>query len=71
MPKEYHFFTMKVSKTKRNTSYVPGFWDGFASIFGAAVPVEGEKVSDKDAMCSDWENVGNDLRKAMSKIALQ
>lgn len=61
---------MKVSKTKRNASYVPGFWDGFASIFGAAIPVEGEKVSDKDALRSDWENIGNDIRNAMGKIAM-
>ena len=61
----------KVSKTKRSASNVHGFWDGLASIFGAAMPVETEKISDKDAMRSDWENVGNDIRNAMEKIALR
>ena len=59
------------SKTKRSASYTPGFWDGLASIFGFAIPIEGEKVSDQDAMRSDWENVGNDIRNAMGKISLQ
>ena len=58
-------------KTKRSASYVPGFLDGLASIFGASIPIEGEKVSDRDAMRSDWENVGNDIRKSMGKIALR
>lgn len=60
-----------MSKSKRNASYVPGFLDGLASIFGSPVPIESEKNSDRDAMSSDWEQVGNDIRMAMDKILIR
>lgn len=63
--------TAKRSKKKISASYMPGFLDGLAAIFGAPVPVEEGKASDRDAMRSDWENIGNDIRNAMGKIALQ
>lgn len=56
---------------KENASRVPGFWDGVASIFGVNRPIETEAVSDADAILSDWENVGNDIRRAMGKFAKQ
>lgn len=60
-----------MSKNKRSASYAPGFLDGLASIFGSPAPIESEKISDRDAMLSDWEQVGKDIRKAMDKIAVQ
>lgn len=63
--------TTFMRKDKKSASYVPGFWDGLASIFGASQPVEGESISDKDALLSDWENVGKDIKSAMGKFVLR
>jgi hypothetical protein len=47
---------------------VPGFWEGFASVFGFSQRIE-KTVTDYEALCGDWENVGKDLRTAMNKYA--
>lgn len=64
---------MKPTDTSKGkgASYVPGFWEGVASIFGMTGTSETEPVSDAEALSTDWENVGNDIRNAMNKYAAQ
>lgn len=45
----------------------PGFWEGFASIFGFSQPIDND-VNDWEALRGDWEREGNDIRVAMNKF---
>lgn len=59
----------KDKKRTANKSF-PGFWDGFASIFGMRKQTE-PKRSDWESMRGDWEAVGNDLYASMKKYSMQ
>ena len=54
-------------KAKKNGK-TPGFWEGFASIFGYSQPIDND-VNDWEALRGDWERVGNDIRVAMNKFS--
>ena len=56
---------------KSNAKAAPGFWDGFASIFGKSTVNGGNTTSDSDAMRGDWEAVGHDLYVSMKKCVTQ
>lgn len=45
---------------------VSAFWEGFLSIFGYKRKPR-KTMSDVDAMRSDWDAIGQDIRNAMGK----
>lgn len=45
---------------------VSAFWEGFLSIFGYNRKPR-KTMSDVDAMRSDWDAIGQDIRNAMGK----
>jgi hypothetical protein len=59
----------ETNKRPKDAIRIPGFWDGVATVLGMTAPIESDQQSDMEAMMSDWENVGNDMRTAMSKFA--
>lgn len=58
-----------MSKKEKNMS-VPGFWDGFMAMFGHKASYDTPHTTDAEAMRSDWEAVGRDIRTAINKINL-
>ena len=55
-----------MSKVKSHKKRISAFWEGFLSIFGYS-RVRYKAMSDTDAMRSDWEAIGQDIRIAMDK----
>lgn len=52
-------------------SMMPGFFDGFASVFGTRQDFEDFQGTDEDALRGDWEAVGKDMKVAFDKYNTQ
>lgn len=61
--------SIKKTTTVSRHSQFPGFWEGFASVFGKRSRRVVKHQDDMDAIRGDWNAVGRDLREAMGKCA--
>lgn len=63
--------TLTKNVRKDVLSMMPGFWDGFASVFGVRQDFKDFQKTDTEALRSDWEAIGNDMRVAFHRYNAQ